>query len=199
MLPESCDNFLYGFKGAPSARHGPAGNRGSCRTLPTIRVRAVIGYHRVAAVAGSGSSARDLRAAGSAAPYTKRASGRGGLPQAGRQPLRPRRLADAHVLILQLQELAVRPPRARHPVAGRRSQSRPLAALAPCGWRYAPALSVIFPGKILAPIRRTVKHRELWPQWHRCDRRQWPRQSRYQLWRGLGSSLSSKVFPNYEP
>ena len=36
-----------------------------------------------------------------------------------------------------------------------RSQSSTLAALASCGWRYAPHLTVIFHGKTSAPIRRT--------------------------------------------
>jgi hypothetical protein len=49
----------------------------------------------------------------------------------------------------------VRRPRACNPVAGPRSQSRVLAALASCGWRYAQPLSVIFPGKDPAPIERT--------------------------------------------
>jgi hypothetical protein len=51
-------------------------------------------------------------AAGSAAPSTKRASGRDDLPQAERQPLPPRRLADAHAPVpTQLQDLTGRHPR----------------------------------------------------------------------------------------
>ena len=40
-----------------------------------------------------------------------------------------------------------RPPRAGHSVAAQRSPSRALAALASFGWRYAPLLTVILPGK----------------------------------------------------
>jgi hypothetical protein len=88
-------------------------------------------------------------AAGSAAPYTKRASSRGGLPQVGanlsRRAAWPMRMCQC----LQVQELTGRPPRARHPVAAQRSQSRALAALPSFGWRCAPLLSVILSGKVI--------------------------------------------------
>jgi hypothetical protein len=45
-----------------------------------------------------------LGAAGSAAPYIKRASGRGGLPQAPRRPHPPRHLAEARAHPRQLQD-----------------------------------------------------------------------------------------------
>jgi hypothetical protein len=55
---------------------------------------------RSSAIAGCARGLRfehpSLQATGSAAPYTKLASGRGGLPQARRQPVPPRELADAH-------------------------------------------------------------------------------------------------------
>jgi hypothetical protein len=57
-----------------------------------------------------------------------------------------------------------RPPRAGHPVAAQRSHSRALAALASCGWRYAPPLSVIFHGKTSAPTEGNGQEARV-----RCD------------------------------
>jgi len=94
------------------------------------------------------------RAAGSAAPFTKPVSGRGGLP-AGPAPAAfaapPGRPAHPR----QMQELTAVLLAPGIPSPCRESRSKPLAALAPYGWRYAPGLSVIFYGKVLAPIRRT--------------------------------------------
>ncbi|MBO0835884.1 MAG: hypothetical protein J2P28_10245, partial [Actinobacteria bacterium] len=106
---QSGDKYLYVFKGAPwSVRQGivilqyvTAASRGAPTVSHSGRVRRQV---FLAPLPGG----RVCR------PYTKPAAGRGGLPRAGRQPIPPRGLADAHARLPQRQELTGRPPRARH-------------------------------------------------------------------------------------
>jgi hypothetical protein len=99
------------------------------------------------------------RAAGLAASSSKLASGRGCLPHPRRRPYPTRRFAPPPTRNDPcLRNLIGSPPRARHPVAGKdHSQGRSLRSR--LWWRFAPALSVLFPGKIAAPIATTTKPR----------------------------------------
>jgi hypothetical protein len=85
------DNFLYGFKGTPSARH--------CLRPEAVDLAGIRTRRRTASVTATeinwtaGFQAGQTRVTGrqaSAAPYTKRASGRGGLPHVRRPGIPPR-------------------------------------------------------------------------------------------------------------
>jgi hypothetical protein len=154
--PSVLRHFLYGFKGAPAARQpsglrpdrprGIAKPRGERVDLDAMTARARAGTAGDAPYSGA-ALGRDLRCG--SPPVAARRRSAPPHPQAGgsagNAPGGPAARAGPG-----------RPPRAGHPVTAQRSQSRALAALTSLPrWRYAPPLSVIFPGKTSAPIRRT--------------------------------------------
>jgi len=116
-----------------------------------------------------GEAPRRGRGGSVAASFGRWPCGRGGCPAplATNPPWRgARRLAGWHAC-----QRFRPPPRARHPVAAQRSQSRALPAVASCGWRSAPLLSVIFHGKTLAPIEGTGSSRSC--SFRRCQIMPW--------------------------
>ena len=144
-----CDNFLYLFKGTPSARqqYGPWLGSGRGRKVPG------------AAIGRRGSRRRRLRSRGVSSPV-----GGGSIPL----PLR----LGTHGAGRRRSAVSPRPPpggphrhapcdralaRVPGPSSSRRascrrarSQSRALPTGGSFGWRYAPLLSVIFHGKFRA-------------------------------------------------
>lgn len=145
---QSGENFLYSFKGARSAPPGAtAGSGGLAGDDASGPMRATLVNSGRDPPGFGFNCPLSAGAAGFAAPYTKPASGRGGLPQAGRQPVPPRCLTDG------VRQVAVA-ARTDRPFSSRlascrrtRSQSRPLTGVRAWRWRCAPVLSVIFHGK----------------------------------------------------
>jgi hypothetical protein len=148
--PVSCDNFPCVFKGTPAARHRSA--------LSQRILRRGIAAHRQRR-RSTGKKERGARTGATrvsgrqafAAPYTKRASGRGGLPHV-RWPA-SRRANTPPPRCLRGAELArTERPSSMRPASCRRgsSKSRALAALASLPrWRFAPPWSATSPGKII--------------------------------------------------
>jgi hypothetical protein len=144
-----CDNFLYVFKGTPSARQAIRPWPGSWRRHVSTRGlrervegrRATNGWGRRGSLAAGGRQLGPL-------PLARQRTGAGRCrravtphpPRGG--PRRYEALGDTG-----LQEQPGRSPRAGHRVAAQRSQSRALPTVTSFGWRCAPLLSVIFHGK----------------------------------------------------
>jgi hypothetical protein len=137
------------FKGTPSARQA---------VRPWPGSRSGRGQHPGSALNDRGNAAPwrpgwrgSLAVAGGAAwpPASRATTHRRGplpaplLPRTRRQPGHPPLRTPGD----RLHYRPCRPPRAGHPVAAQRSQSRALPAVASFGWRYAQLLSVIFHGK----------------------------------------------------